>query len=714
MLRLLRVPLSALLPAVVMACWLVTGVASAVRIAVGPESARDILQVVPPGLESSRVAAQLRTAEAGGGVPVVVVWEKAGWRAGPSSGFGALDRERAERSISTLSSAVGRVEAVTVARDGQALAGVVALSPDRELSRREGLDAVLRAARQLEGTRVALAGPAVAQADLDESFDGLDVRLLAATFAVVMVILVFVYRSLVMPLIVITSAVLALLLSGCVLSLISARTGLMVDEQARGILSVLVVGATTDYGLLLWARFQEESLRAEGRVSALWAAWKASWAPVTASAATVGCGLGTLLLCTLPGHRVLAPAGAVVMGCCVLAALTFVPAATLLVQRQTRHPLARLRLPQTLRTRLTPARVVARHARVTGWVGLGLLALCAVLALTLSPHGLPLRQAVPAGAASSLGQAALERHFPGGTGTPAAILVDQDHKDQVRHTAAATEGVVQVSEAPFGSAPTGRRLLLATFDSPADSARAQQTVERLRLSVSGPAFGRAEVGGVPAQLYDVQSTTERDTARVIPAVLLVTGLLLLLLLRSLLLPLGLVAVAVLNFLASLGLSAAVFRMLYGSTATEPSLVLFSFVFLIALGVDYNIFLMHRVREEVLGAAGHRQGMLRGLRATGGVISSAGAVLAATFASLTVLPLRYIAQIGVIVSVGVLLETLIVRLFVVPALVISAGPRIWWPTRPASALPPGACVERTGPASGTGSDSGAPLASPQSG
>ncbi|MFG3134372.1 MMPL family transporter [Streptomyces tendae] len=701
----------------VVALWGVTGGASVVRIADGPEPARDMVQAVPAGVESSRVAGQLRAAGAEDGVPLVVVWEKAGQVAVPTPGFGALDRERAERSIAMLPSAAGRVQGVTVSKDGQALACVVSVSPHEGV--RRGLDAVLRAARQLEGTRVTLAGPAVAQADLDAAFDGLDTRLVAATFGVVLVILVFVYRSFVMPLVVMTSAVLALLLSGSVLAWLTARTGLRVDEQARGILSVLVVGATTDYGLLLWARFQEEWLRGDGRVAALRAAWRASWAPVTASAATVGCALVTLLLCTLPGHRVLAPAGAVAMGCCVLAALTFVPAATLLVQRQTPRPRprprsrsrSRSRTLHTLRTRLAPVRVADRRGRVTGLAGLGLLAACAVLAPTLSPHGLPLRQAVPAGSASSQGQAALERHFPGGTGTPAVVLVDRNHKDQVRHRAAATDGVVQVSEASPGSTATGRSVLLATFDSAADSVRAQRTVDRLRLSVSAAAPGLAEVGGLPSQLHDVQTATERDTHRVIPAVLAVTGLLLLLLLRSLVLPLVLVTVAVLNFLAALGVSALVFRMLYGSTATEPSLVLFSFVFLIALGVDYNIFLMHRVREEVLGAADHRQAMLRGLRATGGVISSAGAVLAATFASLTVLPLRYLAQIGLIVSVGVLLETLLVRLFDVPGLVISAGPRLWWPTRPVPAAP---SAEQAGPSSGTGDGSSAPLTSPRAG
>lgn len=267
---------------------------------------------------------------------------------------------------------------------------------------------------------------------------------------------------------------------------------------------------------------------------------------------------------------------------------------------------------------------------------------------------------------------------PCGNGQPGHRPCHPRRAEQLRRRLDATEGVARTETAPAAAHSTGRTAILATFDSAADSEQAQRTVERVRALAGADSGSHAEVGGHPAQVYDAQEAAERDRFRVLPTVLVIVLLLLLVLLRSLALPVVLVGVVVANFLAALGISAVIFQLLFGSTATEPSLVLFSFVFLVALGVDYNIFLMHRIRQESL-RTGPRRGTLAGLRVTGNVISSAGVVLATTFGALTVMPLRYLAQIGIIVAVGVLLDTLFVRPFLLPALVLDAGPRLWWPT-----------------------------------
>jgi RND superfamily putative drug exporter len=224
----------------------------------------------------------------------------------------------------------------------------------------------------------------------------------------------------------------------------------------------------------------------------------------------------------------------------------------------------------------------------------------------------------------------------------------------------------------------GRVLINATLKASADSDAAKDTVERLRTEVHAVPGAGALVGGYTAQQYDTQQTAARDRTVIVPIVLAVILLILMVLLRSLLVPVLLVATVGLNFLATLGVSALVFGNLLGFSGTDASVPLYGFVFLVALGVDYNIFLMSRVREEAL-VHGNRQGVLRGLTTTGGVITSAGVVLAATFAALMVIPLAFLVQIAFIVAFGVLLDTLVVRSLLVPALMIDLGPRAWWPS-----------------------------------
>ncbi|MGW4226960.1 MMPL family transporter [Streptomyces bauhiniae] len=645
-----------------MAAWLVVAVCTAAfpgRLA--SEAAQRPATTLPASAESSRVAK-----EAGGpagGPPVVIVWE--------ATSAKRLKAAAAQGVLRELPRSVGSPGTVTASADGRSLVCVVTLADADDARLGPSLERVRKTAESLPDSKARLAGPAAGQADLATSFEGIDGKLLIIALAAVAAILFLVHRSVLLPLVVAASGVVALTLCSAVLYALRGWGVLAVDGQVQGILSVLVIGATTDYGLLLLARYHEHAPEMSAP-AAMWTAWRASWAPIVASAATVACAMVALLLSALPANHSLALAGAVAMACCVPAALTFVPAAVLLGPRAMFWP----RGPHSGRsggrgwTLVTS--VVERHARPVWTVGCALLAGCAALAALLAPGGLPLGEALPARTPSVRAQSALAAHFPAGTGSPAVVVTGSEGAARVRQRVDETPGVAHTEVVTTRP----RTALAATLDSAPDSERAQETIARLRAAT----VGRAQVGGYPAQVYDMQRAAERDRTRVLPAVLVIVLLLLLGLLRSLALPVVLVVLAVANFLAALGISAVIFDIAFGSTATEPSLVLFSFVFLIALGVDYNIFLMHRVRRESL-LAGQRIGTLRGLRATGNAISSAGIVLAVTFATLTVMPLRYLAQIGIIVAVGVLLDTLFVRPFLVPAFTLDMGPWLWWPTKP---------------------------------
>ncbi len=331
------------------------------------------------------------------------------------------------------------------------------------------------------------------------------------------------------------------------------------------------------------------------------------------------------------------------------------------------------------------AALVDRAPRKVWATALVSLLACAAFAPTLTAKGIPLAEIFVNDAPSVAAQETLGRHFPGGSGNPAVIIANADRVARVTSAARATDGVasaaaVTESGRPGGGAPRivdGRVRVDVTLRSAADSDAAKATVARLRTAVHAVPDADALVGGYAAQQYDTRRTAERDRTLIVPVVLAIILVILTVLLRSLLMPVLLVATVALNFLATLGISSLVFRHGFGFTGTDASVPLYGFVFLVALGVDYNIFLMSRVREESL-RHGVRAGVLRGLVATGGVITSAGVVLAATFAALGVIPLAFLVQIAFIVAFGVLLDTLVVRSLLVPALVRDIGRRAWWP------------------------------------
>ncbi|MFI0990804.1 MMPL family transporter [Streptomyces exfoliatus] len=616
-------------------------------------------------------------------LPLAVVWTGSA----VNGRISAAQQAAARSIVASITGSRPDAEPV-LARDGMAMTAVVAAGPDDLPAQ---LADIRTAARAVPATDVRLAGPAAAQADLDDAFAHTDGTLLAVTLIVVLLILLLVYRSVFMTLLVIAGALLALATTSALLYACARAGWLVLDGQVQGIVFVLVIGASTDYALLLAARYKEELARPGHTQEAVVAACRATAAPVLASAATVACAMMTLTLGTLPSHQLLGPAVAIAMACCAAVSLTFLPAVLLLGGPAVFWPRPGRFAATDGWFRL--ARATERRPRRLWLACLVLLLAGTAFAPLLSQRGVPLHEALPAASPSTDGQTTLARHFPAGTGSPLVIVTPSPRTAEVRAVTVSTPGVaaVEVVTAPDGTPAGGRTQILATLTTAADSEEARHVVERLRVSLDDTG---ALIGGQAAQLYDGQRTALRDQRLVMPVVLVVVLVILIALLRCLLLPLLLVAAAGVSLLTAFGLSALAFHLVGGTTATEPAVVLFSFIFLVALGVDYNIFLVHRVRHEAL-KAGTVLGVRHGLVSTGGVISAAGLILAATFAALTVMPLLYLAQIGCIVAVGVLIDTLLVRLFLVPALILDLGHRAWWPadmpkepTAPHPFAPPG--------------------------
>ncbi|MGW0365230.1 MMPL family transporter [Streptomyces sp. NPDC002990] len=686
-----------LIPALAVLLWLLAGGA------LGPYagklaevSTNDQAAFLPKGAESTRVGELQRAFDRDKTVPAILLWVAEDGQITPGQ---RAEVQQALRQAGGVEGATGRTSPALVSKDGRAVQGVVPLQAGLEEVGRT-VEAVRAAAGDVGGTRVYVTGPAATRADLSEAFAGIDGLLLGVALAVVLLILLVVYRSVLLPLIVIVSAVFALALASAVVYLLADHDVVRVDGQVQGILFILVIGAATDYALLLTARFREELAAGHDRFTAMRAAWRRSLGAITASAATVALGLLALLLSDLTNNQALGPVGAIGVVCAVISTLTFLPAVLVLLGRTAYWPAhPQPTGPSATTGTSTPGEgpgkrglwdriagaVDARPRRIWATTLLALV-VCAAFSPLLTAQGVPLNETFVNDAPSVAGQQALSEHFPGGSGNPAVIIADADHAQQVIDAANSTEGVAEALPLAEGGRPgqgkpavvDGRMRIDATLTAAADSDAAKNTIPRLRQAVHTVDGANALVGGYTAERYDTQKTAAHDRTVIIPVVLGIILLILIALLRCLLLPLVLVATVALNYLATLGIAALVFTHAFGFTGTDASVPLYGFVFLVALGVDYNIFLMTRVREEAR-RHGTRTGVRKGLTATGGVITSAGVVLAATFAALVIIPLAFLAQIAFIVAFGVLLDTLVVRSLLVPALVRHFGPTIWWPT-----------------------------------
>jgi RND superfamily putative drug exporter len=562
-----------------------------------------------------------------------------------------------------------------------------------------------------EGMQTFVTGPAGLTADLVSAFAGIDGILLLVALGAVFLILLIVYRSLLLPIAVLLTSVFALC-AAILLVFGMAKLGwIQLNGQSQGILSILVIGAATDYALLYVARFREALTHTANRTAAALTAWKNSWEPIIASGATVIIALLCLLFSDLNSNKALGPVAAAGILCSLFAALTLLPALMALLGRAAFWPFRPKLLPETEREpelvtglegqkgvwRATGS-LVSRRPR-TVWIASVLLLLVASAGvLQLKANGVPQTDVILTASNAVDGQDALARHFDAGSGSPAVIVADEAMAQEVLAKTKATGGVGDAYLLADGGAPVitgapaalgapapaapavrdGKVLINATLNFAADSTEAEVVVVDLRRELK-EIDGGALVGGVTATALDTNTTAQRDLVTIIPVVLSVILVILMLLLRSVLAPVLLVASVVLSYGAAMGVSAFVFNNVFGFPGADATVPLFGFVFLVALGVDYNIFLMSRVREESL-KHGTRPGILRGLGVTGGVITSAGVVLAATFAALGVIPIMFLVQLAFIVAFGVLLDTVLVRSLLVPALAYDIGPRIWWPSR----------------------------------
>ncbi|MFI8879618.1 MMPL family transporter [Streptomyces sp. NPDC055243] len=533
------------------------------------------------------------------------------------------------------------------------------------------------------GLAVHVTGPGGTSADFSEAFEGIDSTLLLAAAGVVIVILLITYRSPILLLVPLIAAVVSLFTAQALIYLLAEHAGLTVNGQSAGILTVLVFGAGTDYALLLVARYREELRRHEDRHEAMQLALHRAGPAVIASGATVVVSMLVLLTADMNSTRGLGPVSAIGVAVALLAMLSLFPALLVVCGRWLFWPLIPHNGSEEPTERGIWARMgrrISHRPRLTWGVTAVVLAGLALGLTQLRAEGLSNADSFTDKPDSIVGQEVQAEYFPAGSGDPLVIVAHADQGEEVRSTVAQTRGVdpASIGVPPGTKAEAdGKVLFEATPTDPADSEAAKQTVDRVRDAVHAVPDADAMVGGGTAALLDMDRATTHDNKLVIPLVLLVVLLILAALLRALVAPLLLIATVVLSFSAALGISALAFRHLFDYAGESTDFPLFVFVFLVALGIDYNIFLSTRIREEA-GRQGTRAGVLTGLAATGAVITSAGLVLAGTFAALGTLPMVAFAEIGFAVALGVLLDTFVVRSVLVTALFLDVGPKVWWP------------------------------------
>lgn len=626
---------------------------------------------LPDGFDSTTVAELEEQLPSGDGSVALVLL---------TADEGTLDRA----AVQGLQEMVGTTAPFELSEDGTAAVGVVPVDAtgataiaDAVTELRGSLDDALP-----DGVSGAVTGPAAIQADLAGVFDGADLTLLLATACVVAVLLILTYRSPFLWLVPLVVVGVADRLAAVLATQTLAGVGVAWDESTVGILSVLVFGAGTDYSLLLISRYRDELRHTEDRFAAMATAVRGTAEAVLASATTVVLGLLTLLLSVVPTTRGLGLACAVGVVVAATFALVVLPCALVLFGRWVFWPLVpRVGQPALVDSRTSLWRRLGdRVATRPAWFATGAVLVVAVLAtgLTQVQQGLSESEQFLDTPESITAADRLGESFPAGSVDPTVVLTRADPQAVLR-TVESSPGVASAS---LGQRTDDLARVDVVLDARAGTDDAAAAVEDLRDSLDD--VEETWVGGTEAEALDEAAAADRDRALLIPLIL---GLVLLglgLLLRSLVAPLLLVATVVATYFAALGASWWVFTGVLGFEAMDVGVPLLAFLFLVALGVDYNIFLVTRALQESRGH-GPREGMLRGLTATGGVITSAGILLASVFAVLGVLPLVVLAQLGVVIFVGVLLDTLLVRTVLVPALVLRLGDRFWWPRRVEAAV-----------------------------
>ncbi|GAC1436358.1 MAG: MMPL family transporter [Solirubrobacteraceae bacterium] len=671
--------------------WLVAaGMSGSVATKFQDAQKNDPSSYLPGSAESSKALSAVKQISGGDEVTdTVVVFQRAGGLTGGDRAAIARDRSVINP---TLPPASAPAIAPVAAADGSAALLDFGLRLHNESKLLNSQVGQIRNVvhRAPPGLDVKVSGPGGYSYDAIKVFKSINGTLLLATVALIFVLLIVIYRSPVFWIIPLLSVGFAEAASEG-LGYALTRAGITVNGQSAGILTVLVFGAGTDYALLLVSRYREELRRHEDRHAAMRVALRYCGPVIFASGATVITALLCLLAAQVNGTRGLGPIGAMGVALAMLSSLTLLPALLLIAGRRafwpfiprfgSTHPETRGGLWQRIADR-----VDGGHRAIA----LGTLVVLGVLCLGLLSFntGLTSGNSFRGEVESQQGQRILERHFPAGVSAPVQIVVpDAARVPAVR---AALQAAPGVAAGPRALGPLQARggsqfftAVLAVDPASKHSFDLIAPLRRIAKQAGGPA---TLVGGPTAQERDLRTSSARDNALIVPMILLVVFVILALLLRALLAPALLILTVLVSYGAALGAGAFVFKHLFGYPGEDPSLVLFTFLFLVALGVDYNIFLMARVREETL-RVGTRQGVILGLAVTGAVITSAGVVLAGTFSALATLPLVGFTEIGFVIAFGVLLDTFLVRTVLVPALVIELDRRVWWPSTLARGTPP---------------------------
>lgn len=751
-----------LMPLGVVLLWLVAGgIGGPYFGKISDVSSNDLSTFLPSSAESTKVKDELKKFQDKSVLPAIIVFE---------SEKTLTDDQKVK--INTIRTKLeddkqvdGKIAPASTSEDEKAALLVVPINSDADMKVAvPKIQATVAEAKPSMNYK--FTGPAMFSRDLNKAFAGIDGTLLLVALAVVFVILLIVYRSPLLPIITLTSALLALA-SAIFVVWHFANAGIMqLNGQVQGILFILVIGAATDYALLYIARYREELSHHQSARQATVVAWKAAWEPIVAAGGTVSLGLLCLLASDLGSNKALGPVGGIGIFFAVLSALTFLPSVLLLFGRAAfwprypRHTTNKQQIDyrEDHPTWTKVGVLVGKIPRIL-WVSiLILLAIACYFVPQLKADGVSQDNLVIGKSEARDGQAMLNRHFPSGSGSPVFIIAPHAKQSEIVDLLEANKGVdtisVQSSDEKMPILPLGRQavkirseirqdiiaeqgkkmikirsqiaanmppgtpdevidttynqmtagmptideiaqkadpfagieskvidgkeVIQATLKDSPSSVTARKTVQHLRSTIQDR-YPEVKFGGVSAIQLDTNNASTHDLKIIIPLILVVITVVLMLLLRSIVAPLILLFTTVLSFGTTLGTAALLFNHVWHFPGGDPAIIIFGFVFLVALGIDYNIFLMTRVREETK-KLGVRKGTLKALVVTGGVITSAGIVLASTFAALYVIPILFLAQIAFIVSFGVLLDTLIVRSLLVPSLTLEIGRFMWWPSK----------------------------------
>ena len=632
---------------------------------------------LPSSAESTKALDKLTPFQDPNIIPTLVVYERDG---------GLTDADLADAAahvaeFQALDGVEGEVLGPMPSEDGEAMQTLVNFDfgSDGWNAMPDVADEMRDIAPESDGLNVHIAGAGGQAADAAEAFAGIDTTLLFATLGVVILILLFTYRSPVLWMLPIMCAGIALFTSQALIYFLAKYADLTVNGQSQAILTILVIGAGTDYALLLVARYREELRRHEDRHEAMAFALHRAAPAIVASAVTVMLGMLCLLFAEMNSTAGLGPVAAIGIGVTLLVQITLLPALLVIVGRWMFWPMRpTFRSAEPTQTGLW-AKIggrIARRPRGVWVVTTALLAIACLGLFRLDASGLSTEDSYTKEFDSIVGQKVLAEHDLVDQSNTVQVVANADQAAEVRDAMTGIEGVGAPAE-PVTQA--GVAFIQAPISGDAAAQSTFDTVERVRDSVHQVDGADALVGGWSAVYLDTQIAANRDNLVIIPIVLVMVFLILIMLLRAFTAPLLLLGTVVLSFGAALGISALIFEYVFGFAGSDPSFPLFAFVFLVALGIDYNIFLMTRVREETLHR-GTRQGALVALTSTGGVITSAGLVLAATFLVLGTIPVVFLAELGVAVALGVMLDTMVVRSVLVTALNLDLGSRIWWPSR----------------------------------